>query len=44
MGLEPEGVHAAMGITSDALHRIEVDAIIAEAIWVQRPATQPGMG
>jgi AcrR family transcriptional regulator len=31
IGLELEGVHAAMGISSDALYRTEVDAIIAEA-------------
>ena len=29
--LELEGVHAAMGLSSDALYRTEVDAIIAEA-------------
>jgi AcrR family transcriptional regulator len=32
IALELEGVHAAMGISSDALYRTEVDAIIAEAI------------
>jgi AcrR family transcriptional regulator len=32
IALELEGVHAAMGIDSDALYRTEVDAIIAEAI------------
>jgi AcrR family transcriptional regulator len=31
LGLELEGVHAAMGIDSDALYRTEIDAIIAEA-------------
>ena len=31
IGLELEGVHAAMGISSDALYRTEVDAILAEA-------------
>ena len=31
IGLELEGVHAAMGISSDALYRTELDAIIAEA-------------
>jgi hypothetical protein len=31
IGLELAGVHAAMGISSDALYRTEVDAIIAEA-------------
>jgi AcrR family transcriptional regulator len=31
IGLELEGVHAAMGISSDALYRTEVDAIVAEA-------------
>jgi AcrR family transcriptional regulator len=29
--LELEGVHAAMGIASDALYRTEIDAIVAEA-------------
>ena len=32
IALELEGLHAAMGIGSDALYRTEVDAIIAEAI------------
>jgi AcrR family transcriptional regulator len=31
IALELEGVHAAMGISSDALYRTEVDAIITEA-------------
>jgi AcrR family transcriptional regulator len=31
IGLELEGIHAAMGIDSDALYRTEVDAILAEA-------------
>ena len=31
IGLELEGVHAAMGISSDALYRTELDAIVAEA-------------
>jgi AcrR family transcriptional regulator len=31
IALELEGVHAAMGISSDALYQTEVDAIIAEA-------------
>ena len=31
IGRELEGVHAAMGVGSDALYRTEVDAIIAEA-------------
>jgi len=32
IALELEGVHAAMGISSEALYRTEVDAIIVEAI------------
>jgi AcrR family transcriptional regulator len=32
IAIELEGVHRAMGISSDALYRTEVDAIIAEAI------------
>jgi AcrR family transcriptional regulator len=32
IALELEGVHTAMGISSDALYRTEVDAILAEAI------------
>src|ERR687891_248145 len=31
IALELEGVHAAMGISSDALYRTELDAILAEA-------------
>jgi AcrR family transcriptional regulator len=36
IALELEGVHAAMGISSDALYRTEVDAIIAAAIEQDR--------
>ena len=32
IALELEGVHTAMGISSEALYRTEVDAIVAEAI------------